>query len=68
MHVGETLSAKNKDSFLLARQKGPYLTCLDVSRKYRSKARRRRVDEEEDEQMARRVPTDLFNGSVQAAP
>ncbi|MQL71961.1 hypothetical protein Taro_004304 [Colocasia esculenta] len=32
------LSAKNKDSFLPAIQKGSYLTCLDVSRKHGSKA------------------------------
>ncbi|MQL72247.1 hypothetical protein Taro_004600, partial [Colocasia esculenta] len=36
---GEMLSAENKDSFLPIRQKGSYLTCLDVSRKHGSKAR-----------------------------
>ncbi|MQM10898.1 hypothetical protein Taro_043799, partial [Colocasia esculenta] len=33
----EMLSAENKDSFLPARQKGSYLTCLDVSRKHGSR-------------------------------
>ncbi|MQM18519.1 hypothetical protein Taro_051513, partial [Colocasia esculenta] len=37
--VGEMLPAENKDSFLPARQKGSYLTCLDVSRKHGSRAR-----------------------------
>ncbi|MQL70586.1 hypothetical protein Taro_002898 [Colocasia esculenta] len=37
--AGEMLSAENKDSFFSARQKGSYLTCLDVSRKHGSKAR-----------------------------
>ncbi|MQL69446.1 hypothetical protein Taro_001742, partial [Colocasia esculenta] len=36
----EMLSTENKDSFLPTRQKGSYLTCLDVSRKHGSKARK----------------------------